>query len=77
MHKKTKKTIIASSYAATLGIPAVFDRSCFKELLALDDKNGAKEIILLNRERVAEVSFPEGKIDIDTAAELEKLTNGA
>jgi len=46
-------------------------------LLALDDKNGAKEIILLNRERVAEVSFPEGKIDIDTAAELEKLMNGA
>jgi molybdenum cofactor cytidylyltransferase len=74
--KKTKKAIVASSYADTLGVPAIFDRSCFQELLALDDKNGAKKIILLNHERVAEFSFPKGKIDIDTEAELEEFTNG-
>jgi CTP:molybdopterin cytidylyltransferase MocA len=52
----------------------LFDRSCFQELLALDDETGAKAIILSNRERVAELLFPEGKIDIDTAADYEKLT---
>ena len=72
--KKTKKAIVASSYSETLGVPALFDRSCFQELLALDDETGAKVIILSNRERVAELLFPEGKIDIDTAADYKKLT---
>ena len=74
MREKTKKAIVASSYSETLGVPALFDRSCFQELLALDDETGAKAIILSNRERVAELLFPEGKIDIDTAADYEKLT---
>jgi len=74
MRGKTKKAIVASSYSETLGVPALFDRSCFQELLALDDETGAKTIILSNRERVAELLFPEGKIDIDTAADYEKLT---
>jgi molybdenum cofactor cytidylyltransferase len=73
--EKTKKAIVASSYSKTLGVPALFDRSCFQELLALDDETGAKAIILSNRERVAELLFPEGKIDIDTAADYEKLTD--
>ena len=74
MYEKTKKAIVASSYSETLGVPALFDRSCFQELLALDDETGAKTIILSNRERVAELLFLEGKIDIDTVADYEKLT---
>jgi len=66
LRRKTIKPIVASSYADTLGVPALFDRSCFEELLALNDSNGAKPIILRDRERVAEFSFPEGKTDIDT-----------
>ena len=74
MREKTKRAIVASSYSKTLGVPALFDRSCFQELLALNDETGAKTIILSSRERVAELLFPEGKIDIDTAADYEKLT---
>ena len=74
MREKTKRAIVASSYSKTLGVPALFDRSCFQELLALDDETGAKTIILSNRERVAELLFPEGKIDIDTVADYQKLT---
>jgi molybdenum cofactor cytidylyltransferase len=64
---------VASSYSSTLGVPALFDHSCFPELLALDDKSGAKAIILSNPERVAEFAFPEGRIDIDTTEDLERL----
>jgi molybdenum cofactor cytidylyltransferase len=71
---QTKRAILASSYSDTLGVPALFDRSCFQELLALDDQSGAKKIIFSNRDRVAEFSFPEGKIDIDTVEDYEKLT---
>ena len=74
LYEKTKKAIVASSYSDTLGVPALFDRSCFAELLALDDDSGAKPIILSKRERVAEFPFPEGKIDIDTVEDYEKLS---
>jgi molybdenum cofactor cytidylyltransferase len=73
LREKTKKAIVASSYSDTLGVPALFDHSCFAEFLALNDETGAKTIILANRKRVAEFPFPEGKIDIDTPADLENL----
>jgi molybdenum cofactor cytidylyltransferase len=72
LRQKTNKSIVASAYSGTLGVPALFDRSCFGELLALSDDTGAKSIILRNRERVAEFPFPEGAIDIDTVADYEK-----
>jgi molybdenum cofactor cytidylyltransferase len=72
LRQRTNKAIIASAYAGTLGIPALFDRSCFQELLKLSDDHGAKEIILLDRQRVAEFPFPEGVVDIDTMADYEK-----
>jgi len=73
LHERTNKPIVASSYANTLGVPALFDRSCYQELLALDDAAGAKAIILSNRERVAEFPFPEGNLDIDTVGDWEKV----
>ena len=49
LREKTKRAIVASRYANTLGVPALFDRSCFQELLALDNSTGAKTVILSNR----------------------------
>lgn len=62
----TKKEIVASSYADTVGVPALFDRSLFKDLLSLGDEAGAKSIILQKPERVAQLPFPDGAIDVDT-----------
>jgi molybdenum cofactor cytidylyltransferase len=73
LREKTTKAVVASSYAGTLGVPALFDRSCAEELLGLDDADGAKSIILSNHDRVAEFPFPQGKIDIDTLADYERL----
>ncbi|HMF45760.1 MAG TPA: hypothetical protein VKE29_03725 [Candidatus Udaeobacter sp.] len=44
----------------TLGVPALFARSVFPELLQLTGDSGAKTIIFSNRERVAEFPFPKG-----------------
>jgi molybdenum cofactor cytidylyltransferase len=76
LRDETNKAIIASRYENTLGIPALFDHSCFSELLGLDDESGAKPIIMLKRDRVAEFPFPEGKIDIDTVEDFEKIKDG-
>ena len=70
----TGKAIVASSYANTLGIPALFDRSCFEALLALPDDSGAKALIESRHDDVASIEFEKGAIDIDTPADFERLT---
>jgi len=71
----TGKPIIASAYAETLGIPALFDRSCFPDLLRLNGDSGAKGITLAWPHDVASFDFPAGEIDIDTAADYENSIN--
>jgi molybdenum cofactor cytidylyltransferase len=73
LRETTGKSIVASSYADTLGVPALFARSVFEELLSLDDNTGAKSIILRSRKHVASLPFSEGQIDIDTWEDLEKF----
>jgi molybdenum cofactor cytidylyltransferase len=73
MRETTRKAIVASSYADTVGVPALFDRSLFQRLRSLGDEAGAKSIILQDPKRVAQFGFPEGAIDIDTCKDWEKL----
>jgi molybdenum cofactor cytidylyltransferase len=58
------------------GVPAFFDRACFDALLSLPDQSGAKRLIEADLSRVAWIEFPEGAIDIDTPADLERLQIG-
>ncbi len=73
-HDKTRKPIIASRYADTLGVPVLFDRSCFADLLALPDDSGAKTLLTSRPNDVAAVTFEQGAIDIDTPEDFERLT---
>lgn len=73
-HQKTGKPMIASSYANTLGVPALFARSCFAALLALPDDCGAKMLFTMRPNDVAAVGFEQGAIDIDTPEDFERLT---
>jgi molybdenum cofactor cytidylyltransferase len=70
---KARKAMVASSYANTLGVPALFDRSCFEELLALPDNSGAKSLIAARPDDVATIAFDDGAIDIDTPADFQRL----
>jgi molybdenum cofactor cytidylyltransferase len=76
LHLENGKTIAASAYAETLGIPALFDRSCFGDLLQFRGDTGAKGIILARRHDVTPFNFPAAATDIDTAADYEKLRDG-
>ena len=74
LHVKNQQPIVASAYAETLGIPVLFDRSCFGDLLQLTGDTGAKAMILARPSDVCPFDFPAAAIDIDTAADYEKLT---
>lgn len=76
LHLENGKPIVASSYAETLGVPALFDRSCFAELLQLNGDSGAKRIILARRHDVVPFNFALAGIDIDTPADYERLSEG-
>jgi molybdenum cofactor cytidylyltransferase len=67
------KLIVACSYANTLGIPALFARSCFESLLVLPDDSGAKALIESRSADVAQIEFEKGAIDIDTPADFERI----
>jgi molybdenum cofactor cytidylyltransferase len=64
--REAEKRIIASRYANTLGVPALFTSVTFQTLLALNDDDGAKKIILQNQSEVGVIDFPSGEIDLDT-----------
>lgn len=70
---QTEKSIIASAYAGTLGVPALFARPHFDALLSLPDGQGAKAVIAAHLDDITRVEFPDGEIDIDTAGDLAKL----
>lgn len=72
-YDSTKKPIVASQYAETLGVPALFSRQFFSELAELNESIGAKHLIKKYRDRVLAFPFPQGKIDIDTPQEYEQL----
>lgn len=69
----TGKPIVASEYAGTLGVPALFSRNFFSELVSLKNAEGAKRVITRNLNEVACVSFAEGAIDIDTPKDYEQF----
>jgi molybdenum cofactor cytidylyltransferase len=68
------KSIVASCYADTLGVPVLFDRIWFDSLLSLPDQSGAKALINAISAEVAQIEFPQGIIDIDSPDDFERLT---
>ncbi len=71
--KNTENLIVASRYAETLGVPALFDKQFFPRLLELDNSGGAKEIIQQFQNETVAVPFEKGNFDIDTPDDYLKL----
>ncbi|MEP6748262.1 MAG: nucleotidyltransferase family protein [Bacteroidota bacterium] len=72
LQQQTGDAIVASGYADTTGIPAIFDKKLFPALLQLKGDAGAKKIIM-QQNKITTVPFPLGDIDIDTAADYTRL----
>lgn len=70
---KKEYAVVASEYAGTAGIPAIFDKKLFPVLLQLKGDAGAKKLIMQQQENMATIPFPLGNIDIDTAADYDRL----
>jgi molybdenum cofactor cytidylyltransferase len=58
--------IIACSYNGTLGVPVLFTKKYFPELLSLTGNEGAKKLVMAHQDDLHTIDFPKGAIDIDT-----------
>ncbi len=71
--QQTGKWIVTSDYGDTTGPPTLFYKELFKELLSLEGDRGARIIVRKYISETTGVSFPSGKIDIDTIEDYEIL----
>ncbi|HEX8638328.1 MAG TPA: nucleotidyltransferase family protein [Pyrinomonadaceae bacterium] len=69
----TGKPIVACEYENTFGVPVLFARPFFSELMNLSEDEGAKKIIKKYRERTEFIRCPEAATDIDTVEDYQKL----
>lgn len=67
------EAIVISTYAGVRGMPAVFPRSMFAALQALQGDIGARSLLANPPLPVAEVEFEGGEIDIDLPGDLAEL----
>lgn len=72
-YKENDKPIVASFYSDAPGVPALFDKTIFPELLTMSDAHGAKKIIQKYIESAELIPFPEGAIDLDTPEDYENF----
>jgi molybdenum cofactor cytidylyltransferase len=65
--------IVAAQYGSTLGAPAVFPASSFRDLAELRGDRGAQSLFKRNPDRVVRVPMDSAAIDIDTPEDLLRL----
>jgi molybdenum cofactor cytidylyltransferase len=65
--------IVAAQYGATLGAPAIFPSSSFRDLAELRGDRGAQSLFKRNPDRVIRVPMDSASVDIDTPEDLLRL----
>ncbi len=76
-YRTSGKQIVTCSYGGLPGVPSLFDRALFLELLVLEGDRGARAVVQAYPRHVATVEIPmEMARDIDTPADVERLLSG-
>ncbi len=70
-----KVEIVACKYDSQMGIPVLFKRTLFTDLLELTGDEGAKKVVMKNKDKTAFIDFPEGKLDLDTIDEYRNFVS--
>ncbi|WP_143960937.1 NTP transferase domain-containing protein [Litoribacter populi] len=74
--QKTGKKVVASLYEGRKGVPTLFHKSLFPQLLELQGDTGAKNLIEALGNEVISVAFPLAAFDVDTQEAKKRLEGG-
>ena len=67
------KPVVAASYEGITGTPVLFHQRLFPFLMELKGDQGARKLLMQHPEWIEKISFPEGKLDIDTESDYKNL----
>ncbi len=70
---QAEPAIVASAYAGVHGVPAIFPRSMFADLLALQGDKGARSVLVHPPCPLIALPFIGGEVDIDQPGDLAQL----
>lgn len=71
---QTEPTVVASAYAGTRGIPAIFPRQAYPDLMALRGDQGARRLFDERAWRLVSMPLAGGEVDIDRPEDLGELS---
>ena len=71
--KKNPTKIIASNYQGSVGVPAMFPKKYFNDLLNLEGDKGAKNFLLQHNSNVLKINSHQNLLDIDTPEDYQHL----
>lgn len=76
VYKRQAKKIVASNYKDSHGVPVLYDKEYFNELMQIPDQHGAKKFIVdkASDETLGTIPFPKGEVDIDTIEDIKNLS---
>ncbi|MBC7919829.1 MAG: nucleotidyltransferase family protein [Ferruginibacter sp.] len=72
-HRTSELPLIACEYSHQVGVPALFEKTLFAELMELPGAEGAKPIIRKYAGHLGSLPFPDGALDVDTPADYQRL----
>jgi molybdenum cofactor cytidylyltransferase len=72
-HRATGSAIVASTYSGSFGVPALFGGALFAELVRLEGRSGAKEVINRHASEAHFLPFQGGEVDVDTPDDFSRL----
>ncbi len=75
-HRASRHPVTIADYGGVLAPPAIFDRSIFADLLALEGDHGARRVVAKYSDRATRVPFDSMPPDIDTPEDLVRLQAG-
>ncbi len=74
--KRQPEYVAAAVYSGAVGVPAIFPRARFQDLIDLRGDVGARMLLQRNPERVVRVPMESAALDIDTPEDLLSLDTG-
>lgn len=72
-HLKTNCLASFSEYQGIPGVPAIFSKEIFEDLLKIEGDRGARDLIKNGLTNYQLISFEKGIVDIDTEDDLQQL----
>jgi len=65
--------LVATSYNEIIGVPAIYTRQYFQEIMALENNRSAKSVLKQHRDELIAIKCTEAGIDVDTDEDYQNL----